>query len=63
MVEFKNNRDKNDIFGMPILGFLFKNQKFLMVLRLFVLGLFCYGVYFGFEQPTAENKFTRYLFW
>lgn len=21
-------RDKTDIFGMPILGFLFKNQKF-----------------------------------
>ncbi len=32
MVDFIK-RDKNDIYGMPILGFLFKNEKFLLVLK------------------------------
>lgn len=63
MIEIKNNRDKNDIFGMPILGFIFKNQNFLMFIRVLVLGLFLYGVYLGFEVQTKENTFTRYLFW
>ena len=42
MIEFKNNRDKNDIFGMPILGYIFKNQNFIMFIRLLVLALFVY---------------------
>ena len=63
MIQNKNNRDKNDIFGMPILGFMFKNQKFLMALRVLVLALFIFGVYLGFEDPGKENTFTRYLFW
>ena len=63
MVEYKNNRDKNDIYGMPILGFLFKNQNFIMFIRVLVLALFVYGVYLGFEVQSKENTFTRYLFW
>jgi len=63
MVEFKENRDRNDIYGMPVLGFLFKNQTFLMVLKLAVLALFIYGVYMGFADPGAENIFTQHLFW
>jgi len=63
MIEFKQNRDKNDIHGMPILGFIFKNQKFITAIRIVVLALFAYGVYLGFEDPGKENTFTRYLFW
>lgn len=63
MIEIKKNRDKNDIFGMPILGFIFKNQNFIMFIRVLVLALFVYGVYLGFEVQTKENTFTRYLFW
>lgn len=63
MVEFKDNKDKNDILNMPILGYMFKNQKFIMALRILVLGLFIFGVYLGFEDPGKENTFTRYLFW
>jgi len=63
MVEFKENRDRNDIYGMPVLGFLFKNQTFLMGLKLSVLALFVYGVYMGFADQGRENIFTTYLFW
>ena len=63
MVEFKQNKDKNDIYGMPILGFIFKNQNFIRVVQVIVLALFVYGVYLGFVEPTKENTFTRYLFW
>jgi hypothetical protein len=63
MIEFKDNRDKNDIYGMPILGFLFKNKRFILLLQIITLGLFTYGIYMGFEEPTKENIFTRYLFW
>lgn len=56
-------RDKSDIYGMPILGFLFRNQKFLFVLKLIVLSLFVYAVSFGFINPSKENVFTTGLFW
>jgi len=62
MVDFIK-RDKNDIFSRPILGFLFKNQKFLMVFRIVVAALFFYALYFGFVHPTKENIFTGALFW
>lgn len=63
MVNFVN-RDKNDIFGMPILGFIFKNRIFLRVLQIIILGLFLYAIYFGFINPTKEeNLFTTGLFW
>jgi polyferredoxin len=62
MIDFIK-RDKNDIFGMPILGFIFKNQKFLMLLRIIVSALFFYALYFGFVHPTRENLFTGALFW
>lgn len=56
-------RDKNDIFGMPIFGFLFKNSKFLMLLRVIVTALFFYAIYFGFVHTGKENSFTPALFW
>ncbi len=62
MVEFVK-RDKNDIFNRPILGFLFKNPMFSLVLRTVVAALFFYAVYFGFVHPTKENLFTGALFW
>ncbi|PHS58736.1 MAG: ferredoxin [Sulfurimonas sp.] len=63
MIKFKNNRYKNDILGMPILGYIFKNQKFLLFIRLVVLALFLFGIYLGLEDHGKENIFTRYLFW
>ncbi|MBU1217534.1 4Fe-4S binding protein [bacterium] len=63
MIEFKEHRDKNDIFAMPILGFIFKNKKFIMAVRIFVLALFAYGVYLGFVEQGKENSFTKELFW
>ncbi|MFY9074127.1 4Fe-4S binding protein [Malaciobacter mytili] len=56
-------RDKTDIFGMPILGFLFKNQKFLWLLRIVVFSLFFYATYYGFYNQSSENIFTSAIFW
>ena len=56
-------RDDNDIYKKPLLGFLFKNQKFLFILRLFVLVVFVYAIMLGFVIPGKENLFTTALFW
>lgn len=56
-------RDDNDIYKKPILGFLFKNQKFLLGLRLAVLAVFIYAIVLGFAVPGKENLFTTALFW
>jgi polyferredoxin/nitrous oxide reductase accessory protein NosL len=63
MIEHKQNRASNDIYGMPILGFIFKNQTFIRVVQVITLLLFVYGVYMGFAYPTEENHFTTELFW
>jgi len=63
MIELKQNRDRNDIYGMPIAKFLFKNRKFIKTLQIITLGLFLYGVYMGFTEPTMKNSFTQELFW
>ncbi len=62
MVDFVK-RDKNDIFNKPLLGFLFKNSKFLLTLRITVVALFFYAVYFGFVHLSRENIFTGAVFW
>ena len=62
MVDFIK-RDKNDIFSRPILGFLFKNQKFLFVLRVTVTVLFFYALFLGFIDRSKNNLFTPALFW
>jgi nitrous oxide reductase accessory protein NosL/ferredoxin len=56
-------RDNSDIFNRPILGFLFKNPKFLLSIRIIVLAIFLYAVYYGFSMPTKENIFTGAVFW
>lgn len=56
-------RDKDDIYAKPILGFLFKNQKFLLSLKISVLALFFYALYFGFAHTGKENTFTTAVFW
>lgn len=56
-------KDKNDIYGMPLLGFIFKNQKFLVALKVSVLLVFIYAVVYGYMFPTKENVFTTGLFW
>jgi hypothetical protein len=57
-------RDKNDIFGMPLLNIIFKNRVFQRVVQILVLGFFVYAIFFGFIHPTKEeNLFTTGLFW
>jgi polyferredoxin len=56
-------RDSNDIYSMPILGFLFKNSKFIFIFRVFVTVIFFFAIYLGFTIPTKENLFTPALFW
>ena len=62
MVEFIK-RDKNDIFAIPILKTIFKNRIFQKSVQVLVLVLFIYAIYFGFENPTKENTFTKNVFW
>ena len=62
MVDFIK-RERDDIFSKKILGFLFKNQKFLFAFRVFVAGLFFYAIFLGYYNPTKENLFTTALFW
>lgn len=62
MVDFIK-RDKDDLYGRPIVGFLFKNQKFLMTLKIAVLALFIYAIYFGFAHTGKDNNFTWAVFW
>ena len=63
MLNYKQNRDKNDIYAIPILRTIFKNKIFIRTIQILTLSLFIYGVYMGFSEPTKENTFTRYLFW
>jgi polyferredoxin len=63
MVKFVK-RDKNDIFGIPLLNIIFKNRVFQKIVQILVLGLFIYAIYFGIINPTKEeNLFTTGLFW
>ncbi|WP_373035916.1 nitrous oxide reductase accessory protein NosL [Sulfurimonas sp.] len=62
MVDFIK-RDKDDIYGKPVIGFLFKNQKFLMTLKIAVLALFLYAIYFGYTHTGKDNIFTWAVFW
>ena len=62
MVNFVK-RDKNDIFSIPFLKTIFKNRFFIKAVQIIVLALFVYGIYYGFENPTKENIFTKNLFW
>ena len=56
-------RDKDDIYAKPLLGFFFKNQKFLLSLKIAVSALFVYALYFGFAHTGKENTFTTAVFW
>ena len=63
MINLKEKRDKNDLYGMPLFSTIFKNKKFILFIQVTTLALFIYGIYMGFVEPTKENTFTRYLFW
>ncbi|MCS7307818.1 MAG: 4Fe-4S binding protein [Aquificaceae bacterium] len=56
-------RDRKDVFGWPILGFLFKNRYALFFYRFFTLFLLMYAIVYGFLNPTEENIFTEAVFW
>ena len=62
MVDFIK-RDNNDMFKNPVFAFLFKNSKFLLILRVSVAALFFYAIYYGFIHPSKENIFTGAVFW
>lgn len=63
MVDYQK-RDTNDIYNIPVLGFLFKNQLFIRGLQTAVLALFIYAIVFGIIYPTKEeNIFTTAVFW
>ena len=62
MVNFMK-RDKDDIYSKPIQGFLFKNEKFLLSLKIAVSALFFYAIYLGFADSSKNNTFTYALFW
>jgi ferredoxin len=63
MIKFKEKRASNDIYTIPVVGFIFKNKIFIRIIQLLTLALFIYGVYMGFKEPTNENIFTKKLFW
>jgi nitrous oxide reductase accessory protein NosL len=70
MTESKNEtlvdmikRDKNDILGMPLFGFLFKNPGFILSLRVVTAALFVYAIVYGFINTGQENIFTKGVFW
>ncbi|MBU1217443.1 nitrous oxide reductase accessory protein NosL [bacterium] len=57
-------RSNNDIYKIPLLGFMFKNKFFIRALQLCVLALFFYAIIFGILYPTKEeNIFTTAVFW
>ena len=59
-----SERSPKDIFGMPIIGFLFKNRYVLLSYRLLALFLFLYALIYGFLHPyKEENIFTPAVFW
>ncbi|MDD3499732.1 MAG: 4Fe-4S binding protein [Sulfurovum sp.] len=62
MVDFIK-RDNNDLFKNPVFAFLFKNTRFLLLLRVAVAALFFYVIYYGFTYPGKENIFTGAVFW
>ncbi len=62
MVKFIK-RDKNDIYGKKVWGFLFHNQTFLKVFKSIVLFFFLYAIYYGFTHTGKDNLFTPALFW
>jgi ferredoxin len=57
------NRDKNDIYGMPLLGFVFKNKVFLFFFKTLLAILFVYAIMFGLIMTGDENQFTPGFFW
>ena len=62
MIDFIK-RENNDLFKNPVFAFLFKNSKFLLILRVSVAALFFYAIYYGFIHPSKENIFTGAVFW
>lgn len=57
-------RSRGDIFGWPLLGFLFKNPKAIMAVRLIALALFTSALVLGLiYTDSAVNPYTTAIFW
>ena len=56
-------RAGNDLFKNPFFRFIFKNERFVFLLRIVIVFLFFYAIFLGFYDPSKENIFTTALFW
>ena len=56
-------RAGNDLFKNRFFRFIFKNKRFVFVLRTMVALLFFYAIFMGFYDTSKENIFTTALFW
>ncbi len=57
-------RNRSDIFGWPVVGFIFKNRAALLTVRTVTMLLFVSALYFGFAYPElAQNPYTTAIFW
>lgn len=57
-------RSGGDMLAWPVLGAVLKSRLFMTVMRLAVLALFAYAVYFGFVVTDPEqNYITTGFFW
>ncbi|WP_457749850.1 4Fe-4S binding protein [Sulfurimonas sp.] len=62
MVEYIK-RGKKDFFKNRFFNFIFRNEKFVFVLRVGVALLFFYAIFMGFYDTSKENIFTKAVFW
>jgi len=62
MVKFFK-RESSDLFKNRLFRFIFKNQRFIFILRVAVTLLFFYAILMGFYDSSKENIFTTALFW
>jgi len=57
-------RQRSDLFALPLVGRWLKSAWLLTPLRLAVFALFAAAVYYGFVLPdAAENQVTTAIFW
>jgi len=56
-------REKKDLFKNSFFRFIFKNKRFVFLLRVAITALFFYAIFMGFYDSSKENIFTTALFW
>ncbi|BBG65067.1 polyferredoxin [Hydrogenimonas sp.] len=56
-------RENSDLFKNRLFRFIFKNRKFVFLLRIVVAFLFFYAIFMGFYDSSKDNIFTTAIFW